>query len=282
MQSRFMAKITFSIYSDILAQSPTNTDQLFIELGHFHVACLVKLGNREGIAAFELFDLEEQKDWDDIFYEIRTLSRILDRSYTNTKVYINLPEAVLIPLHKYNREAAADFVELIHGQHKGAVYYTDVISPEPNIAVSFRVPAEINEMVNRNFLMVTVNHVYSSVIAQVMDKASVGYKLYVQCYAKHFIVAAFKEKQLQIIQSFSYTANEDVLYHLLNLSKQVQFNATETGIVISGIIDLQSQLFAELKKLFAGVELSEITASFQLTDNHTPAHYFTPFFNLTV
>ncbi len=282
MQSRFMAKITFSIYSDILAQSPNNSDQLFIELGQFHVACLVKLGNREGIAAFELFDLEEQKDWDDIFYEIRTLSRILDRSYTNTKVYINLPEAVLIPLHKYNREAGAEFVELIHGQHKGVVYYTDVISPEPNIAVSFRVPHDINEMVNRNFLMVTVNHVYSTVIAQVMDKGSVGNKLYVQCYAKHIIVAAYKEKQLQLIQSFSFATNEDVLYHLLNLCKQIQMNAVETGIVISGILDLQSQLFAELKKLFASIEVAEVATSFQLTDSNNPAHYFTPFFNLTV
>lgn len=276
-----MAKKIFDIHSTLVIVS---ADELLVEIANSHIACLVKSHTNHQIAAVEIFELDAEQDWEDAFYEVRTQSKILDRSYTSSKVFINMQEAVLIPVHKFNRELAADCLELIHGKNNTGILQTDLLTPEPNIAISFRVPAELAEMVNRNMLIFTYSHTYSSVIKHLLSIPNESGLIVVQFYNSKIIVAIAKQDRLQIVQTFAYTTPEDVIYFLLNSCQQFNIASENVAIEISGMIDIESLLYVEIKKYFQHLTIANVPdvlmAANSLDDY--PKHYFTPFYNLAL
>jgi prolyl oligopeptidase PreP (S9A serine peptidase family) len=276
-----MAKKIFDIHSTLVIVA---ADELLVEIAKNHIACLVKSHTNSQIAAVEIFELDSEQDWEDAFYEMRTQSKILDRSYNLSKVYINMPEAVLIPIHKFNREFAADCLELMHGKNDTSILQTDVLTPEPNVAISYLIPAHVVESINRNMLSVTYSHVYSSLVTQVLSKQNASGNMLVQFYNSKMIVAIAKQGKLQIVQTFAYTTPEDVVYYLLNSCQQFEINAENVELEISGMIDLDSSLYAEVKKYFQHVTIANVPEYLIAANSldEFPAHYFTPFYNLAL
>ena len=85
------------------------------------------------------------------------------------------------------------------------------------------------------------------------------------------------------MRSFPYQVAEDVVYHWLNLIKQLELNADELIIRISGLIDIPSALHTLLLKYFKNVTIETIQlGKINLTGNQYPLHYFTPLFNLAI
>lgn len=280
-----MIQKTISIYSDTHSHSPFNHDTLVVEINNNHIACLVKAEKDNNVSAFEFFKIENEDDsWDDIFYELRTHSTLIDKSYNNTQIFYHLPESVIIPASKFTDGNQANYISLIHGIDDDAVLLQDAIKLKEPVYNIYRVNKNLHETVNRNFLSIKEYHTYTGIINYLFlaNKAKEVNFINVKFYNKDFIISVVKNNQLQIIQSFDYQNAEEVLYHLLNVADKFGLPGINIYLTIGGAIDVQGKVFNLIQSYFNNIHLENSFNNTAIVDKMAThsSHNFTPFFNL--
>ena len=281
-----MIQKTIGLYSDTTGHSPFNKDTLVIEVCNQHVVCFVKSENDQKVTSLEFFKIEiDGNDWDEIFYEIRVNSGLIDRSYNNTQVFYHFNEIVLVPAYKYNEASNDAFLNLIFGEVEKCITKTEVLKIKSEKIFSvYRIQQTLHETIHRNFLSITEHHVYNGILNGVVNQSNdkLSDFICVNFYYKHFVVYAFKSNQLQIIQSFDFTNAEDALYHILNIANKFKISTQVDTLMLGGIIEKTDPLFAYLQQQFKHLFLVEVDASQNGLDKlqSYPLHYFSPFFNL--
>ncbi len=265
--------------------SGTEAGQLFVEISNNGIACLVKGETSQQIEGFELFELNKgSNDWNDVFYEIRATSQLLSKQYTNTHCYYNFEDAILIPAKCFTAASAEDYLSLMYGETSRYEIKFDTLSNGAGMVNAYRVRRSINELMSRHFVLYKPHHSYSSLLEDIFSRTELDdHFMKAQFYSNHMIVAVVKNKQLQLIQSFQFTAKEDVLYHLINTSQQFVFNSLHSHLEISGMFETGSALHIQLQALFGLITFDGMKPDgvFALS-NEFPSHYFTPFYKLVV
>ncbi|MBS1578730.1 MAG: DUF3822 family protein [Bacteroidetes bacterium] len=280
-----MVQKSISSYLDLESQSPFNSDELIVNIGNTYVAMLVRLAGRQDASAFELFEFDKATDnWYNIFYSVRTQSKILDRSYNNTKVFYNLPENVLVPSEKFSEDAAESYLSMVHGDTINEAIQHDVLDINTPIVNVYRIKRILYEMVRTNFMMVQPKHLYT----QLLENNLGGYNLHsgtslkIQFYNKCILLLLLKDGKLQYIQSHSCLTQDDMLYYILSLLQQFHIQPADVKVELGGQIDTRSQYYDYIKKIFTNIQF-EIVASEklmkELKENYPP-HYLSPYFNL--
>ena len=281
-----MPNKSFSIYSSDEFTVDDN-DQLVIEIAKSHVACIVSRDHQKAIAGYELFTFNEDEasDFPALFANISTQSQILNTQIASPSIYFNDELCLPVPIFKFNKEIAVEYLNVVFGEDPASKIQFEHLPIEPGIMNVFRVNEDCLNYLNVHFSKVTYHHTYSNIIRRLAYK-SVGYPpefISIQFYNTFMVVTVLKEGNLQLIQSFTYETPEDVLYYLLNISKQLELYSEKLTLQISGMIDLDFQLYRELIKFFKNVSVHNVEpTAMPSTVNEHPLHYFTPFFNLAL
>lgn len=280
-----MAKKVVSVYGDISIKSPFNSDQLIIEIGNHHITCLVKLSIKGELSAIEVYSFDSfEEEWYDIFQDIRFKSKILNRGFIDTRVYLNLPETVLIPTNLFTESSATEYLELIHGDSINQVVKTESVAVEPGITVATKIKRSLLDAINSNLMMITMHNAQTVFIENLMSpKRSYNHSLLkVQLYTGEMLLGLMYNSQLQIVQLYNQDTPEDILYHLLNVLEQYNLKAEETTLELSGYIEIKTPLYENIKKVFPRITFDmpaeELIALHDFTKY--PKHYLTPFLNL--
>jgi hypothetical protein len=279
-----MSTMAFGIYSSEGGNAINTNELLIVEIGYSHMACLAS-GSDNMITGFELytFSKEEVLDFENLFAGILAKSQMLNKTYTGTKLYINNEYALLIPAFKFDKAICNDYLNAVFGEEEKSNQQFDKIDNEANLINVFRYSEEWFNVLNHHFKMGDVNHSYTPIIGRVITASSNSTFIKVKFYPAYFIAIVIKEGVFQFIQSFIYQSSEDVLYYLLSISQRFNLNTTDLIIYVSGMIDLQSALHAQLEKFFGNIVVEEVDKSRLVIDvSKHPSHYFTPFFNLAL
>ena len=248
-----MAKKVVSVFVDISIKSPFNCDQLIIEIGNHHIACLVKLSVQGELAAVEVYSFNSNEDeWYDIFQDIRQKSKILNRGFIDTRVYFNLPESVLIPSNLYSEASANEYLQLIHGDTINQVIKSEAVNVVPSITVATKIKRGLIDAVNSNLMMITTHNTYALFVENLLSPSRVynHILLKVQLYTGEMLVGLLYNNKLQIVQLYAQETPEDILYHLLNVLEQHNLKAEETTLELSGYIEIKTPLYENIKKVF--------------------------------
>lgn len=275
-----MAKKVFSTYKSGKERGTKNNDRIIVEVANAHVACIVVGGSSNLIEDFEFFELSNSRliNFEESFAYVVIGSRLLDKPYTDKKVFINLHQSVIVPGHLYSKESSSDYLNVIFGNNSDEVLNDD-LNDHLQVSNVYRVPSIVKEVIEKNLAQTTFQHTYTNIIRRLFSEIAhlPPDFIKVQFYKSHFIVAVLIQHQLQLIQSYSYTTPVDVLYHLLNICSQ--FNLSGTLLQISGMIDQNSSMHDELYKYFKNISTDD-------ADEHDlgipiySSYYFTPFFKL--
>ncbi len=277
-----MSKKAFGIYTSGGNDAIKNNDLLIIEIGYSHLACLIK-GSDNSVAAFELytFNKNETSDFENLFSSVLDKSQLLDKTYADTKLYINHEFALPVPATKFNEEISNDYLNVVFGEDEDSILQFDEVNAEPGLMNVFRISSKWLNVVNQRFKKVSVQHSYTSIIRIAITTASGASVIKIQFYPAHIIAILMQEGALQFIQSFLYQSAEDVLYYLLSISQRLNVNTPDLTIYASGMIDLQSAMYLQLAKYFRHIVFEDADKSQLSIDiSGHPPHYFTPFFNL--
>lgn len=280
-----MPKKSFSVYrSDHLVVD--NGDHLFIEIAGSHLACIVSKENRRSIAAFELFTFNEDEadNKEGLFTSITEQSKILSIPFPGCAIFLNNEFCLPVPIFQFNKEIAADYLRVVFGERMFSKILFEHIAIEPGIMNVFTIDEDWLSCLNKKF-KATYHHTYSNIIQRVASKTDAFPQQFisVQFYHASMIVIVLNDGIFHLIQKYPYETPEDVLYYLLNIAQQLQLFSEQLTVQISGMIDLEFQLYRELIKHFKNVVVQKVDASAltELADEHN-AHFFTPFFNLAL
>lgn len=280
-----MIQKTIGLYNENNTHSPFNKDRLMVEVCNQHIACWIKSEANETITAFEFFKIElDQNDWEDIFYELRVNSGLIDKSYHSTQIFYHFDEVVLVPAYKYNSAINDAFLNVIYGEEEKKIIKSSQLTINgEKVYTVYRIPEALENTIQRNFISITEHHVYNGIINGLLD-SKINHDdsfIVVQFYYKHFIVAAFKNKQLQIIQSFDFTIAEDALYYILNIANKFGLT-TSNNLLLGGIVETKDAIFKYLQQQFKDTFVINLAKEQNELEKLLiyPLHYFTPFFNL--
>lgn len=266
-----MAEKKYSLYNDTAVLD----QRLAVEIGDGYIVLVAGADGR--ISGLEYFTSEDTLE--ETLNDISQLSSLIKQNYSETKVFYNLEEAVMVPVGLFNSSVASEFVDLAFGNKADARVNVENIDVTPGIVNVYRSNENWQEIINRYFRVVTKKHLYTKLVEEVINANG---SLRVIVYENAFIIAAVKNKQLKIVRSFGYSSDEDVLYHILNVCKQVDIDIESAMLHISGFVEKNSSLLQLLKKYIGHIQL--VNASYNDMPSEEkdqyPHHYFTSFINL--
>lgn len=261
--------------------------QLIIELDEQEMRCMSKSVDSGSIVAFEYFSLDKDQteDWNDIFYEIKTISKLFNKNYKLVTCFFCTPESILVPEKFLTATSAEDYLNLIYGESsRMEVKYEKLIATRSFIN-TYRIKKSLAELLTRQFIIFQTSHVYTSLLNDVMMRRKNEEQLVkLQFYNGHFIMAIFKDSKIQMIQTFPYKIAEDAMYYIIRSAQQFSINTDFAIVELSGMIDLNTDLYIQLKKVYENIEINtqEATGIMFEVNKEYPAHFFAPFFKLAV
>jgi hypothetical protein len=151
------------------------------------------------------------------------------------------------------------------------------VNVQPGIVNVYRSREDWQQLISQYFRAVTKRHLFSKLV-----ESYAGDGIKVQFYKDQMVVIARRDDHLQLARSFELSADEDAVYHLLNVCKQTGINPAEIPIYVSGFIEENSAAFGYISKYFDVVVMDN--ASILLLQRNNPGpypdQYFAPFFNL--
>ena len=281
-----MPNKSFSIYSSG-EFAVEEGDQLIIEIAKSHIACIVSKDNPKGITGYELFSFKDDEiaSFPALFENVSAHSKILNNPWSSSSIYLNNEFCLPVPIFKFNKDISADYLNVVFGEDSLSKVQFEHLPIEPGIMNVFRINEDWFNYLNTTSSKVTFHHTYSNIIRRLAYKSFVYPSEFIslQFYNTFMIVIVLQDGDFQLIQNFTYETPEDVLYYVLNITKQLKLFSEKLTLEICGMIDLDFQLYRELIKYFKNVMVQNVIASALLVNiNEYPLHYFTPFFNLAL
>lgn len=281
-----MANKIFSFYTNNGHHSATDGDQLIIETGRTHFACMVRNEGSKHITALEWFKHEagSGQNFGSYLKEVEGASKLLDKYYSKTNLFINNECSVLVPRSKFSKEVMEDYLDSILGKSLKNTSMVDEIEEGGGIVNCFRIQTDVLDLLNKYLQIDKVEHTYSRALRHLLSQEDLPALLMkVQFYDSDIILAVVNNGKLQFMQSFTYQSPEDVLYYLLSTSQRLLPNTDQLVLKVSGMVDMHSHLYSLLRRYFKSVSVETVLESIvEFETGDYPTHYFTPTFNLAL
>jgi len=207
--------------------------------------------------------------------DILSAENLLQQHFKKIFVTWCFDENILVPFEYFDVTNANAMLDLVYGDATQATTQHEMVLAH-NLHSVYRVPAAVKNIFNQRFPFCIQNHQGSLLIN--IEKVHTNL-LYCIFYPNSFTVMLRKNGHLQVIQNFEFSTPEDVAYHLLHICQAFEA-ATPTTLLLSGMIDSDSNLYHELYKYFLNIEFATLPGNFNYAEEikEQPAHYFSHLF----
>ncbi len=201
---------------------------------------------------------------------------LLANRYKKTDFIYAFNQAVLTPHEVYNAVSNTEMLNVVFGDAEETVLKTDFVY-KLNLHNVYRVPAAVNAVVNTALPAAVFTHQYS-LLADAYGGE--GNRLHVIFYTNSLTVLLRREGKLQVIQYFDYDTPETAAWHLLNTCRSFDIAAADAEIVLHGMIDNKSALYAELYKYFQQIGFAGLPdgLKYSIEVAALPHHFFSHLF----
>ena len=184
------------------------------------------------------------------------------------------PQFVLLP-NAYTHEAGKVMEALFHIR-QGDVIVTDPVH-EWQLTNHYSLPSPLRSELKEAFDTATYYHFFTPSL-KVYNGFMAESQVAVHFAPNTFNVLVRKVGQIQLAQMYTYQTPLDVVYYLLKMIEELHLPKEETFILLSGLIEQDSDLYREIHQYF--LNLHFVPASSAVADFEQPSHFFTSITNL--
>ena len=271
-------KSAFKIFS---VQEQNNDNHLLIEAGCESISFLLFSKSPFAVNGLIIYNLEKNLLPPELAEEINNCinsESMLRQSFNSCTICYNFKESMLVPQQYFDAPAQSEILDLFFGNSNASIVYCDKLTEQKMLNV-YRVE-EIIALVLQEFYP-GATHIHASSL-QVNKLPEQSNSLSCIVYHNGIKIILCKENKLQLVQYFSYNVALDVAYHLLNVCAQHNIPTDEVNILLSGMIDEQSNLYNEIYKYFLNIQFDKPTMEVALADGilEYPAHFFSHLISL--
>ncbi len=166
------------------------------------------------------------------------------------------PKFTLIPQSLYNADDKAAYAQFQFEVDESEEIKHDVLSTH-GLVVLYAMKKDVSQLLEELFEFSKPRHAATYTISYYLDqyKNKPGEHVHVQLWRRHLEVIAIKNGKLQVCSSFDFQTNEDVLYFILNIYEQLDFNPEVVPVKLSGEILKGTELWQLLERYIRFVEL---------------------------
>jgi len=266
-----MLQKKYSIYHQVTIEGDQH---LAVTIGHDYLVLV--LGTPSKMAGLEWFDTSDA-DLEEALNYVKQHSRLIDAVYTETRLYYNLDEALLVPVGYFNTALAAAYMETAYGPADASRINVENVNMPHSVVNVYRSNESWHHLVHQYFRVVNKRHFHSRLAEQAATDTSIA--LY--CFGTTITIVAV-HKHLQLVRNFNAPTDADIMYHLLNVCRQTAIDPAEATLSVSGIIEITSPVIRQVSTAFAKTVFEQPAAGILGKDamDTYPHHYFTPFINL--
>ena len=180
----------------------------------------------------------------------------LDKKKYNA-VYVNYFSAnfTLCPNAFYDEENKKNLLEFNCGKIENQLVLTNDVST--SIKLIYSIPETLKSLLNQTFPNHHLKH-SSCVLSQLMltSKEFIRDTILLSVNDSHVELVVKKDQQLIMANQFAVKTEQDVLYYLLFLIEQYQFDTKTVSVAIIGNIGVDSELYSILKKYIRNIRLA--------------------------
>ncbi len=253
---------------------------LLLEIGNKHCCLAVIKETDQGLEQLHYYQLEDGREEN----ELEFLQKILERTgqgFKQVLVAYAFPQFALAPSRYFNQEDAEQMLQLMHGISLATNVTISDHLPDWQLYNIYYVPTIIHEWLNEKKHSPKYWHSHSLQLKNYTQKDGADVML-VDFKPEQFTAILIQNGKLQLLQTFSYSKREDVLYQLLRICSQFSLSQREIKLSLTGLIEEQSVIFRELKQYFVNLEFREDQSDIQFpeTGRHYPNYFFSSLFNL--
>jgi hypothetical protein len=281
-----MLKPVFDIVPAALAQDELLNSLLLIEVSEKLVSYVMYHKDQKqllGLRQYHL-DISAERPTAQALSEIIANDALLQQNWKEAVIVYNFPDSSLLPEKYFDLGMNKSITELLFGNAFKGLILSEKI-PAWDVYNIYRIQREIHGVLQQKFLGGRYWHYYSMLLSAI-DKQNEMPSYSLQCifYPEKFVVAFFKGKQLQLLQTYQYETPEDVSYFLLKICSQFDAEQENLKLIVAGLIEQQSALFTELLKYFQNIECDRIPETVQTKGllQNFPEHYFSPILKMAV
>jgi Protein of unknown function (DUF3822) len=254
-----------------IGREQEESDVLLLELGQDH-CCLAYLNEESKTFHHIRYILLDELDLE------QNLRQILEEINTNgirrQLVCSTFAEALLLP----QRFAGSGPVLLdVVYDHLSTAYLQDQL-PDWEMATSYTMPANLQEIIRSKFPGVGFCHAYTSIMKTEGGFQDSG-QIVVHFTTSYFRVLVRRIGMVQLAETYAYKTPLDVVYYLLKICSEFGMEQSSATLILSGLVDPDSALFQELHNYFLNLNFAP-EPSFVLPPTEHPHYYFTSLYNL--
>lgn len=197
---------------------------------------------------------------------------VLQRPFLSSRIYYNQRECTIVPAEYFSEQEKHHFCNLMFGEDKTGLCFAETVKGTDMKAV-YRIPATVHETLKVAFPAAVFSHSATCEAASDNHPGNV-----LECIVYHNTVKMllFKEGQFQLLQYAEYTVPADICYYLLNVCSQFDVSPVSVQLLLSGMVDLHSNLYKEIYRYFLNVVLLQLHADVGVADklNQQPHHFY--------
>ncbi|MBO9633388.1 MAG: DUF3822 family protein [Chitinophagaceae bacterium] len=280
-----MLKATFDIIPDSIASENLQNNLLLMEVSD-QIFCYV-LYSRESrrFLGFRQYNLDfiPGKSPLEALSEILSGDEHLQHHFAEAYLVYHYTDSNLLPEKYFTIDLNKPITEVVYGNARKGLLLNDKVEGWGLYNI-YRIPREVHSLLQQKFSAGKYWH-YNTLLLSGIDQETIeGDMIKVVIAADKFAVVVFKNKQLQLAQSYHYQTPEDVSFQLLALALQFGIDQETASLRVSGLMDEQSILYQELLKYFNQLEWEQLPVETSTEEGFSdfPAHYFSPLLKMAL
>ncbi|MCF8372004.1 MAG: DUF3822 family protein [Bacteroidales bacterium] len=183
-------------------------------------------------------------------------------------IYIS-PYSTMVPLAIFDKAKAEKLFEANHGKMSNIDILSNKLKNLDMVNV-FAIPDCLLRILSRQFINFKLYHQATPLIINaITDNSNYkrGLRIYINQNKKIVDMLVVNSGRLMLFNSFGYNSESDILYYLVNIAEQLQNIGPVEEVVLSGKIQLNEILQAQIGKYFKPVSLFNPSEKFKFSDS---------------
>ena len=244
---------------------------LLLEIGKEYCSTALYNKNTNNIGCIRLYALDEPETE----VQLRDILQPLkDSGFHSVTVCSAYPEAVLYPNKLFSSNYS--LLDQLY-QQPAQQYFHDAIG-EWQIVTAYALPKTVCRAVEEVFGSVDYLHAYTPAI-KVYNGFTADHQLSVHVTRQSFRVLLKKDMTIHLVQTYAYQTPLDVVYYLLKICYEFHLQQQDVFLILSGLIEKDSNLFVELQQYFTNIHFAQ-QPEIGLPQSPHPPHFFSSIYNL--
>jgi hypothetical protein len=238
-------KLTYDINDQSYTPGNTKYCDLIIYLSDAMLAMTTfdtRLNKYIALQAYEIPGLRVFRNRE----QISSILTVLEPGYRKRKLLISNPWITLVPSEYFSPDLSESYFTLNYELKRGEnISYDFIKNLNSYLVYALNINlSTLNEIFNPDLIFHSTTTFLTNILSDVENYLSNKVFLDIE---KNFIrIIVLKEGKLWLCNSYYYKKEEDILYHLLNVSKQMEIDPDKDKYYFSGIIFKESETYQML------------------------------------